>query len=618
MSDPYIPAKTLSDLRSVHPEGSRHEAIKRISLSLIGNGFSPDAVFAEIRSKFPPEKTDKEIQDVIQWCLAKNPTPSGFGTKPNLRRPAFTTTATVLKTPSEPPGVAVERFLNGLSVTTAEMSNRSPVGLSGEFGDAVLLFTNLYHSDECVNLVTNFSTLETGKVTPVGGGEILTRDAWVHRMLTDGVPTSDAGGWIRMNPCLAVGTGAGGSIKNDDITAFRFLLLESDVLPIDQQISLYSVLKLPIAAMISSGSKSVHAWILLNAKTAEEYTANAIRILTALAPFGFDQSNKNCSRLSRLPCATRKLGAVGDGFQRILYLNPNPKIKISDESLTEFESALKIPLIPEKPFKQLIRNATSRYEELYANRGRLGVQVGFRQFDKDTGGFKKGQMTALAAGTGAGKSTMALNMINGAMKNGHGVALFTLEMDRDEIVDLLVAMNLKVNRNVFNTGYFNPEDTDKIIQAGPNIAEFPLWIFDDAMMTVAGMEARLAPLIAENKIGLVVVDYVQIVSPDDPRTPREQQVAEIARGIRVMAKRNKVPVIVLSQLNDEGKLRESRVVAHESHSVIILELNDGITMKVVKGRSIRKQDYHLRYEPEYCLITDLPIDAGPEPKSWQD
>lgn len=609
-ADVYIPPKTQAELHAPHPEGTRHAAITKIAMSLLGNGMLPDAVFAQLRGSFPPEKTDKEIRNVISWCAEKHPTPSGFGNGAVRNGhadhvPRQSLSARAPKPTPAPktntPEKMVDWLLNGNSVSQEEMLERSPIKLTGNGVDTISFFSHLYDETDFVNIVCAHTVNEKGKANPRGGGKTLARDEWIKWFQTKGIPKSEAGAWIRMNPCGKEGTGKGGAVMDCDITSHRFLLLESDTLSPERQLALYSMLKLPIAALISSGAKSVHAWLKLNVE-ADAYDETVLRILKALAPFGFDQSNKNPSRLSRLPGVHRTIGAVADGMQKLIYLNPEPPIQWGDETAEQFETALTVPLPDRKPFKKLIENTIVRYDELYENRGNLGVQIGIDEFDRDTGGFKGGQMTVLAAGTNGGKSSTALNFINGAMKRGTGTALFTLEMDRDEIVDLLISMNCMVNRNVFNTGFFSEEDLVKITMASTALQKLPLWIYDDAVMTVTQIRNRVMALLG--RIGLVVIDYVQIVSPDDYKMPREQQVAEIARGIRILAKETKLPFIVLSQLNDEGKLRESRVVAHEAHNVLLLDIDGNkIEMNVAKGRRIRRKKYELAYQPEYCLIT---------------
>ena len=110
-----------------------------------------------------------------------------------------------------------------------------------------------------------------------------------------------------------------------DVVAPRFLLLESDCLPLPMQLSAIACFRLPVAAILTSGGLSYHAWVHLNCHDLEEYAESATRILNAAARFGFDAANKNPSRLSRLPGAVREVKAIGDGKQRLVYLNPSPK-----------------------------------------------------------------------------------------------------------------------------------------------------------------------------------------------------------------------------------------------------------------------------------------------------
>lgn len=594
-------------MHAPHPEGTRHAAMIKIAFSLLGNGMAKQAVFAQLRSQFPPEKTNAEIAGVLDWCEAQHPTPSGFKKNNQPYVPQPKPKPVIDSKRSKDSTKLVEWLLNGRKTTMEEFSARSPVKLSSSPEDAVAAFTALYAPSEYVNIITKYTLNDKGKANPSGSGKSLPRDEWIEWFKSKGIPASAAGAWIRMNPCLQEGTGKDGAIKDCDVTAYRFMLIESDSLPVELQISLYAVLKLPVAALIVSGAKSIHAWIKLDAPDSESYDTSVLRILTAMAPFGFDQSNKNPSRLSRLPGAFRVIGAVKDGFQELFYLNPEPEPWDEDAAL-RFESTLSRPLPSKRPLKELTEQSAIRYKDLYENRGKLGVQVGIEELDRDIGGFKKGQMTVIAAGTNVGKTTTALNFINGAMKKGNGTALFTMEMDREEIYDLLTVMNCKVDRNVFNTGFFHTDDVAKITANAKTMSDLPLWIYDDAGMTVTQIEAAITQLVSENLIKLAVIDYIQIVTPENDRDTREEQVAKIARSIRKLAKRIKIPFIVLSQVNDEGKLRESRVVAHEAHNVMLLEPEgQQLHLKVIKGRGIRKKTYMLNYEPEYCLITSPPI-----------
>jgi len=113
-------------------------------------------------------------------------------------------------------------------------------------------------------------------------------------------------------------------VNDANITAFRFALIECDGAPLELQMSLLAKLPLPIAAILTSGGRSLHAWVKIDAQNAEDYRNTVAQMLSILAKFGVDGKNKNPSRLSRLPGVVRAIGATGDGRQRLLYLDPSP------------------------------------------------------------------------------------------------------------------------------------------------------------------------------------------------------------------------------------------------------------------------------------------------------
>jgi len=623
---PYIPAKTVEEMQAAHPPGTRHAAMFKIAMPLVGNGMSAEAVRAQLRATFPDaDKSDKEIADVVEWCMQKNPTPSGYGPQTRPAGPLPTRPAPVAAAPVKPklkPAEHAAWWLAGMTMDEATLSDRSAVKFEAMRPDA--LFMALYGPTDALSIVTAYIHDEkANKARPMGAGKTLLRDEWISYFAEKGIPQSPAGAWMRPNPVAKEGTGKDGAPKDADVTAFRFLLVESDSLPLDLQFALYASMPLPISAVILSGGASAHAWVRVDCADEGEYELAAKRIMDMLAPFGIDPANKNPSRLSRLPGATRTIGAVDGGAQRIVYLNPNAA-PIRDFSA--LEHALSVQRISQNPFKALFNRAITRYDDLAANKGKLGVPTGITGFDEISGGLKGKQLIVIAAETNGGKSTFALNIINHAAKNGHGVALFTMEMDRDEVFDNLLSMNARVNRNVFNTGNFTEGDFRSIANVSGPVSKLPIWIEDDAVLTVAQIRARCLQLVAAQDIKLVVIDYIQFVTADSAfRDNREQQIANISRGIRSLAKELNVPIIALSQLNDDGKIRESRVIAHDAHVVILIEPKDGALLaKVVKGRSIPKGQYLMRFEPQFCKLTyqetpseATPPDYAPKKKQWQ-
>jgi hypothetical protein len=190
-----------------------------------------------------------------------------------------------------------------------------------------MLFAALYGKEEHINVLSDFGLEQKDgeqKANPKGSGETLLRDQWMRQIAEAGKPRTEAGVWIRPNPVKNRGSGKDGAITDADVTSYRFCLLESDTLPIDLQLSLWARLPLPVAAIIKSGGRSVHAWVMLNCANAQEYRTKVDRIYTLLARFGLCRNNKNASRLSRLPGAQREIGKHGDGAQRLLYLSDEP------------------------------------------------------------------------------------------------------------------------------------------------------------------------------------------------------------------------------------------------------------------------------------------------------
>jgi archaellum biogenesis ATPase FlaH len=602
--DEYIPQATVSKLASEHPKGTRHQAKIDIALPLLGNGLSQNAVFSILRDKFP-EASESEIESVIRWCADKHPSPA------TPQRPFTPRNVQVASAPQRTPVQQSEWWISGARITPDDMAEASPIRIPPmELDYATLAIGSLYSENDRLNVVCKFTLdKERNKARPYGGGKTLKRDQWLEYFSTNGIPASKAGAWLRMNPCNERGTGEDGSMCDVDIASFRFVLCESDSLPIALQLALYRRFSLPVAAVILSGGDSAHAWVRVEASDLDQYKRIAKRLLETLKPFGFDHANKNASRLSRLPGAHRIIGKTGDGDQRLIWLNPGVS-PMTEDGLQRFEDTLAFPAAEDKPLRAIARDAIGRYEWMMANQGKLGVPSGIPELDQISGGWKKGHSIVIAGQTGGCKTTLALHMIIAALKAGYGVALFSLEMDRDEIFDLLMSNQCRVNRNHFNTGGFSQYDIASITESMGPISAMPLFIEDAPLVTADQIRARVMQLKADGRIGMVVVDYVQFVNTAFGRETREQQVAAISHTLRALARESQLPMLVLSQLNDEGKLRESRVISHNANVVLMTEV-EGDVLKVIitKGRGIPTGSYTIDFDRRFAKL--IPKEVSP-------
>lgn len=317
---PRIPASTQYELDHPASVGGRHHQMVKIVIALTAHGFSPDGIFDLVRPIYenegPDAFPDEEIQAAINGAQDYD---LGHAAAPMKKVPQIS------RPPSRPvvdPAqmlANVEEFLGGFRCTEAELTARSPQQFgAAPFEQAFWFLCHLFQPTEFVNLVWEYHLDEKGKPGP-GYGKSKERFAWLREIVADrAAPQGDAGTWVRLNPLNGEG------IKNRDVADFRYALVESDALALDLQIALFAKLALPVAALVTSGGRSIHAWLRIDAQDAAAYAETVGVIYEGLAPFGIDPGNRNPSRLSRLPGAQRILGASGDGKQRLLYLSPEP------------------------------------------------------------------------------------------------------------------------------------------------------------------------------------------------------------------------------------------------------------------------------------------------------
>lgn len=182
----------------------------------------------------------------------------------------------------------------------------------------------------------------------------------------------------------------------------------------------------------------------------------------------------------------------------------------------------------------------------------LGTPTGFTQLDNMITGLNKSDLILLAARPAMGKTAFALNVATNVAKKGKTVAVFSLEMSKEQLVQRVLSSEAKVQSHLLRTGNLATDDWTRLAEAAEILSKVPLYIDDSTGITIAEMKARLRRV---KDLGLVVIDYLQLMTSGRRSENRVQEVSEMTRGLKILAKDLNVPVITLSQLSRGPEMR---------------------------------------------------------------
>ncbi len=204
-----------------------------------------------------------------------------------------------------------------------------------------------------------------------------------------------------------------------------------------------------------------------------------------------------------------------------------------------------------------------RIEKAYSENGSQGgLKVGFKNLDEATNGFMPGQMIVLAARPGCGKTSFVMNMVSNIASRKDGkevVAVFNLEMSAIELVLRMMSNIAGIDSRDIQNGLENREGLDKIWLAQDILKNSNVYIDDSAMITTEQIMSKCRRLKAQKgRLDLVVIDYLQLISPSDSRKSKLEQVSDISRFVKLLAKELKVPVIILSQMSRSIENRDDK------------------------------------------------------------
>ncbi len=289
--------------------------------------------------------------------------------------------------------------------------------------------------------------------------------------------------------------------------------------------------------------------------------------------------------------------------------------------------------------KDVIKDSFEMIEHLYDKKEAItGLPSGFKDLDELTTGFQKGDLIIIGGRPSMGKTAFALNIAQYVgVERGEPVAIFSLEMSRRQLALRLLCAEAMVDSKKVQRGFIKKEDWHKLTSAAGRLAEAPIFIDDSSNISVLEMRAKARRLKAEHGLSLVIVDYLQLMRGRGGVERREQEISEISRSLKALAKELDVPVIALSQLNRAveqrqdkiptlADLRESGAIEQDADVILFLYRDEvyhrnrpdnrgKALVRIAKQRNGPTGDIHLTFL-SYCTrfvdFTDIPYEEEEE------
>ena len=286
------------------------------------------------------------------------------------------------------------------------------------------------------------------------------------------------------------------------------------------------------------------------------------------------------------------------------------------------------------PIHEVIKEAIREIEEAGKREDALvGIPSGFTKLDRLTSGWQKSELTIIAARPSMGKTAFALSMArNMAIDHGKKVAIFSCEMSSIQLVNRLIVAETDIPGGKIKNGRLNEEEWKQLDSRIKRLVQAPIFIDDTPAITITELRAKCRRLMAQHKLDLVIIDYLQLMTGPQNSGSREQEVSNISRSLKSIAKELGVPVIALSQLNRSAELRggskrpqlsdlrESGAIEQDADMVVfihrqdkfgIVEFEDGSSTKgiaeiiLAKNRNGPVDDVRLRFREEKAFFTDI-------------
>jgi replicative DNA helicase len=261
--------------------------------------------------------------------------------------------------------------------------------------------------------------------------------------------------------------------------------------------------------------------------------------------------------------------------------------------------------------KNLLWTAMERIDALRASGGDItGVPSGFPDLDKMTLGFQRSDLIVVAARPSMGKTALVLNMAqNAAIDRNVPVAFFSLEMSREQLLLRMLASEGRVDAQRIRSGRLTQDDDAQLARAAGFLGNAPIWVDDSPGLSIYDIRSRARRLKASADIGLVVVDYLQLITPPPDSENRTQEISQISRALKMLAKELDVPVIALSQLSRSVEQRtDKRPLLSDLRESGSIEQDADVVMFIY-----RPEYYEGAYDesgaPKMSKESNLPLDG---------
>jgi replicative DNA helicase len=273
--------------------------------------------------------------------------------------------------------------------------------------------------------------------------------------------------------------------------------------------------------------------------------------LTDGVPLGTSANIAEYARIIKEKSIVRKLiNASHNVIARCLESSEEPEALIDLAQSQVFEIAEQKVPSGFMGVKDIVKSSFGTIDVLF-DRGKsvTGVETGFLDLDRMTSGLQPGELIILAARPSLGKTALALNIASHAATNGTPVGIFSLEMSKESLLIRLLCAEARIDSHKLRTGFSGKEDWNKMTKALGRLAEAPLYIDDAPALSIMQIRARARRMKLERGLGLIIVDYLQLISGAGRFENRTQEVSYISRSLKSIAKELHVPVLALSQLS---------------------------------------------------------------------